>query len=221
MIQQPGAFLFDMNGTMIDDMAFHGLAWHEVLNNETNGGFTREEVDKQMYGKNAEVLDRLFGKGHFKPEKVEALSIAKEKRYQEAYLPHLCLLPGLEAFLAKAEAHHIAMAIGTAAIADNVDFAINNLNVRHYFKAVVTADDVSISKPHPATFLQCADQLGIPYEKCIVFEDSPKGIEAALNAGMQAVVLTTMHPASDFTHFPNVIACVSDYTDKALDVLFS
>jgi HAD superfamily hydrolase (TIGR01509 family) len=221
MIQQPKAFLFDMNGTMIDDMAYHGQAWHEVLNSDLNAGLTRAEVDKQMYGKNEEVLVRIFGKDYFTPEKVATLSMEKEKRYQAFYRPHLCLIAGLEAFLQKAQQQGIAMAIGTAAIPFNVDFAIDNLNVRPYFKAIVSADDVQISKPHPETFTLCADLLQVPYDQCVVFEDSPKGVEAALNAGMKAVVITTMHPATDFAGFPNVIACVSDYTDSALGILFS
>lgn len=221
MLKKPEAFLFDMNGTMIDDMAFHGLAWYEVLTTDLKAGFTREEVDRQMYGKNEEVLARLFGEGYFTPEKAAALSVLKEKKYQEAYKPDLCLLPGLEAFLERARQHHISMAIGTAAIALNVDFAIDNLGIRHYFQAVVSAEDVKISKPHPATFTQCADLLNVPYKDCIVFEDAPKGAEAALNAGMQTIVLTTTHSAADFAGFPNIIACVQDYTDEALDVLFS
>jgi HAD superfamily hydrolase (TIGR01509 family) len=210
-----------MNGTMIDDMAFHGQAWHEVLNTDMNAGLSRAEVDKQMYGKNEEVLVRIFGEGYFPPEQVAALSIAKEKRYQEAYRPHLRLIAGLEAFLQKAKQQGIPMAIGTAAIPFNIDFAIDNLGIRHYFDAIVSADDVVYSKPHPATFTQCADLLQVPYERCVVFEDAPKGVEAALNAGMKAVVITTMHPASDFAGYSNVIACVGDYTDKGLEILFS
>jgi beta-phosphoglucomutase len=56
--------------------------------------------------------------------------------------------------------------------------------------------------------------------QCIVFEDSPKGIETAMNAGMQCVVLTTMHTKEEFSHFTNIICFVEDYTDKHLDNLF-
>ncbi|BAV06067.1 haloacid dehalogenase superfamily, subfamily IA, variant 3 with third motif having DD or ED [Filimonas lacunae] len=217
---QPKAFLFDMNGTMIDDMFYHGLAWFDVLTNDVKANFTRAEVDKQMYGKNEEVLDRLFGKGRFSVEEVSALSVEKEKRYQAAYKPHLKLINGLDAFLKKAKAHDIAMAIGTAAISFNVDFTLDNLDIRRYFEVIVSADDVSTSKPHPETFTKCADLLKVPYLDCVVFEDAPKGVEAALNAGMKAVVITTMHPAHEFAAYPNVITCVADYTDPKLNALF-
>lgn len=217
---QPKAFLFDLNGTMIDDMFYHGQAWYEVLTQDAKAQFTRAEVDKQMYGKNEEVLNRLFGAAHFSPERVQELSLEKEKRYQAAYKPHLQLINGLGAFLRRAQEHRLAMAIGTAAITFNVDFTVDNLNIRQYFDVIVSADDVTTSKPHPETFLKCADLLKVPYEACVVFEDAPKGVEAALNAGMKAVVITTMHPAHEFAVYPNVLACVKDYTDPALEKLF-
>lgn len=218
---QPKAFLFDLNGTMIDDMFYHGAAWYDVLTNDVKAAFTREEVNRQMYGKNEEVLNRLFGKGHFAPERVQALSLEKEKRYQAAYRPHLKLINGLDVFLKKATESNITMAIGTAAITFNVDFTVDNLGIRGYFNAIVSADDVTTSKPHPETFTKCADLLQVPYADCVVFEDAPKGVEAALNAGMRAVVVTTMHPAHEFAAYPNVLMCVQDYTDPELQQLLT
>ena len=78
------AFLFDLNGTIIDDMPYHAQAWRNILNNDLGANFTEEEVKVQMYGKNEEVLNRFFGEGHFTAERMNQLSIEKEKRYQEA-----------------------------------------------------------------------------------------------------------------------------------------
>jgi len=147
-------------------------------------------------------------------------SLEKERQYQEAFRPHLKLIAGLDRFLDKAKQNGIRLAIGTAAITMNVDFVLDGLNIRHYFDAIVTADDVAQSKPHPATFLKAAEQLGVPPQDCLVFEDAPKGVEAALNAGMQSVVLTTMHGKAEFAAYPNSRAFVADYTDAVLDGLF-
>jgi len=216
MNDRPKAFLFDLNGTMIDDMEFHLKVWYDVLNNDLNAGLSREVVKSHMYGKNNEVLDRIFGKGKFSQEEVARLSWEKEVRYQEMYKPHLSLLPGLDDFLKRSAELNISMAIGSAAIPFNIDFVLDNLNIRHYFKAVVSADSVAHSKPHPETFLLAAKKVNVAPEDCIVFEDVPKGAECALNAGMKCVVITSTHHEEEFQKYPNVLFFVKDYTDPRL-----
>ncbi|MHA4806658.1 HAD family hydrolase [Flavitalea flava] len=217
---KPKAFIFDLNGTMVDDMEFHVKAWYKILNDDLKAGMNWEEVKSHMYGKNVELLDRVFGKGHFSKEREDQISIEKEKRYQEAFLPHLKLITGLPAFLERAEKMNIPMAIGSAAIPFNIDFVLDNLAIRHYFKAIVSADEVAVSKPHPETFLKAAEWLGVSPGSCVVFEDAPKGVEASWKAGMPCVVLTTMHTKEEFSKYPNVIGYIADYTDNSLEDLF-
>ena len=205
------AFVFDMNGTMIDDMHYHAEAWYDILNHDLNAGLTWDEVKAEMYGKNDELLVRIFGNNHFTQEKMNELSIEKERRYQKAYLPKISLIKGLHDFLEKAKELEIPMAVGSAAIPFNIDFVLDNLNIRHFFKAIVSADDVTISKPHPETFIKCAELLNVSPEDCIVFEDAPKGVEAAQNAGMQTIVLTTMHKKEEFENYKNIFAFIKNY----------
>lgn len=206
------AFIFDLNGTMIDDMEYHAKAWSDILNNKLKAALTLDQVRAEMYGKNVELLDRVFGKNHFSPEREQEISVEKERKYQEAFRPHLSLIKGLDQFLKKTEASGISMAVGTAAIPINIDFVLDGLNIRHYFKAIVSADDVIKSKPDPETFTKCAELLHVRPENCIVFEDAPKGVEAALNAGMSCVVITTMHPQEEFKNYKNIISFIEDYT---------
>ena len=215
------AFLFDLNGTVIDDMEFHAEAWHEILTNDLGADMTWEEVKKEMYGKNSEVLARIFGKNHFSEEEATKVSLQKEQYYQQAYKPHLKLINGLHDFLRQAAAHNVKMAIASAAITDNINFVVDNLDVRQYFDALVSADDVTTSKPDPETFLKAAEKLQADPADCIVFEDAPKGVEAAQNAGMRCVVITTAHPKEDFQQYDNVIAYIADYTDPYITNFFS
>jgi len=216
----PKAFLFDLNGTMIDDMGYHQKAWYDILNDDLKAGLSREAVKKEMYGKNSELLVRVFGEGRFSEAEMDKWSMEKERRYQQAYLPELRLIEGLNSFLERAKNKGILLAIGSAAITFNIDFVLDNLSIRHYFSAIVSADDVAISKPHPETYLKLADMLKVKPSECVVFEDAPKGVEAAANAGMQSVVITTMHEAGEFSEYNNVWGYVQDYTDKKLDGLF-
>lgn len=168
------AFIFDLNGTMVNDMPYHTKAWHSLLNDELGGNFSLEEVKPQMYGKNPEVLVRMFGEGRFTAEEMERISVEKERKYQRDFLPFLELVPGLHEFLEEAHQAGILTAIGTAAIPINIDFVLDNLNIRHYFKAIVSADDVTFSKPNPETFLKAAEMLEVNPADCIVLKTCPR-----------------------------------------------
>ena len=209
MILPYRAFLFDLNGTMIDDMPYHVRAWHRILN-ERGAGLNYEETKAQCYGRNDELLERVFP-GRFSPAEKEKLIRNKEEEYQAAFRPHLKLLPGLSEFLEKSQQSGIKMAIGSAAIPFNIDFVLDGLGIRHYFETVISGDDVVHSKPDPETFVRCANNLGIAASDCLVFEDVPKGVEAAANAGMKAYVLTTMHHPDEFSSYTNVIGHAPDY----------
>jgi beta-phosphoglucomutase len=213
---KPTAFIFDLNGTMIDDMEYHITGWHALLNGELGASITKDEVKKQMYGKNSEVLTRIFGNDHFTPEEMDRLSIEKEKKYQQSYKPHLDLIPGLKTFLQNSLDAGIKMGIGSAAIDFNIDFVLDNLAIRKYFSAIVSADHVRNSKPDPETYLKAALLLKSEPEECIVFEDAPKGVEAALHAAMKCVVLTTMHTPDEFEIYPNILRFIKDYRDPWL-----
>lgn len=202
-------------------MTYHTKAWQNLLNNELGGNFTLDEVKPQMYGKNPEVLVRILGSNRFTMDEMNRLSIEKEKKYQQEFLPYLELLPGLHEFLEAAWQKGIPMAIGTAAIPSNIDFVLDNLHIRHYFKAIVSADDVILSKPHPETFLKAAQLLNVMPMDCLVFEDVPKGAEAAANAGMKAVIITTTHQPEEFKDLQHVVHFAEDFRDEFFERLIS
>ncbi|MES2880721.1 MAG: beta-phosphoglucomutase family hydrolase [Bacteroidota bacterium] len=211
------AFLFDLNGTLINDMHYHVAAWHTIVN-EMGAGITIEQMKAECYGKNQEVLERIFPTRFMEDEKMR-MGQRKEAQYRKDFEPMLKLLPGLTQFLSASDAGGIKMAIGSAAIVPNIDFVLDGTNVRKYFTAIVSADDVVQSKPHPETFLKCAAQLNVLPAGCLVFEDTPKGVECAANAGMDCVVITTMHQPQEFERYKNVIGFVNDYNHQLLTSL--
>ena len=211
------AFLFDLNGTMIDDMQYHITAWHRILNN-LGAGISLEQMKEECYGKNHELLERMFP-GRFSYEEKDVMSFEKEKQYQEAFRPQLRLIEGLHDFLHQAHDKGIKMAIGSAAIMFNIDFVLDGLDIRNYIDAIVSADDVDNSKPHPETFLKCAEALSVQPSDCVIFEDAPKGAEAALNAGMDCIVITTLHKPEEFAAYKNVVGYIKNYKDPSLQAL--
>ena len=215
----PQAFLFDLNGTMVDDMSYHIKAWHRIFN-ELGAAFSLERTKQECYGKNHEILERIFP-GRFSEGEKNKMSIEKEIQYQKEFAPHLRLIDGLQEFLEKAAQQKIKIAIGSAAILYNIDFVLDGLNILHYFDAIVSADDVLRSKPDPETYLSCAKLVGVDPTNCIVFEDAPKGVECALNAGMQAVIITSMHRADEFQQYSNVRCSIKDYRLADTSMLFN
>jgi beta-phosphoglucomutase len=206
------AFLFDLNGTIVDDMHYHITAWHKIFL-ALGVDMTYEETKAQCYGKNEEVLERVLP-GRFSFEERTAMGISKERKYQEEFRPFLQPIAGLESFLQAAKDAGIKMGIGSAAIKYNVDFVLDGLNIRQYFEVIVSADDVAHSKPHPETFLKGASLLGIAPEKCLVLEDATKGVEAAIHASMKSLVLTTMHEKDDFIKYDDhIIAYGKNYLE--------
>ncbi|MGF1925836.1 MAG: HAD family hydrolase, partial [Bacteroidia bacterium] len=126
----------------------------------------------------------------------------------------------LHEFLIKAQKNAIKMAIGSAAIPFNIDFVIDKLSIRSHFKAIISANDVKLSKPDPETFSNCAKALGVKPQECIVFEDVPKGVESAQRAGMKCFVITTTHNVDEFHNFENILGFIDDYNSPILTQLF-
>jgi HAD superfamily hydrolase (TIGR01509 family) len=172
-------------------------------------------VKLECYGKNEELLERIFP-GRFSKDEMQQMIARKEAGYREVFRPYLQLIDGLDVFLRQANSNNILMGIGSAALPENINYVLDGLSIRNYFKTIVSATDVRISKPDPETFLLCADKLGVQPEDCIVFEDAPKGVEAARLAGMSCVVLTTMHPEDDFDGWEHILYRVPNYLDDRL-----
>ena len=206
------AFLFDLNGTMIDDMPYHIHAWHGILN-ELDVKVTFDRLKQECYGKNDELLERIFPE-KFSIDEKKKLIIAKDKQYQSALKPNLKLIPGLYDFLKAAHIAGIKVAIGSAAAMFNINFVLDGLDIRKYIDAIVSADDVGQSKPDPETWLECIKRLNVDPKDCLVFEDTPKGAESARNAGLSCMIITTLHTAEEFEEYDNIIGFMADFQDK-------
>lgn len=207
------AFLFDLDGTLIDTMPAHFKTWQLVVK-EMGSPLEGEALMNQLYGNGAELMHRIVPGRTFTEEEARAIVAAKEERYRALYGNEITVLEGAREFLEQALMKQIPMGIGTASNQANIDFALAKLDLRRYLSAIVGADDVQLSKPHPETWLKLAAELNTPPEHCIVFEDAPKGVEAALAAGMKAVAITGHFSANDFGEYENILQIV-----PALNVL--
>ncbi|MDE3199046.1 MAG: beta-phosphoglucomutase family hydrolase [Acidobacteriota bacterium] len=204
------AFIFDMDGVIVDSNPLHRIVWEEY--NRRHGIETTEEMQQRMYGKRNDAIVRDFFGASLTDEEVIRHGARKEALYREMLGPRLAetLVPGLEAFLKRHPSTPAAVA--TNAELPNVDFVLGESGLRPYFRAIVDGHQVQNPKPHPDVFLRAAGLLGVPPAACVVFEDSYAGVEAGVAAGMRVVALTTTH--TDFAH---AVLRIRDFDDPALE----
>jgi beta-phosphoglucomutase len=208
--------IFDMDGTLVDNMHVHNDAW-ETWYRRHNLTFNREAFFRETAGRaNREVVHWAMPKAT--DLELETLGLEKEAIYREIYRSQMVPMPGLLALIAGCDARGQKMSVATAATPENAALVLDGLDLRRHFVTVVSPSMGYRGKPHPDLFLAAAKAMGLEPAQCVVFEDAPLGIEAAANAGMRAVGVTTMLDASTL-QAPNVVFSVADFTDVRLDGL--
>ena len=204
------AFIFDMDGTLVDNMRFHTDAWRELLA-ESGLEVDAHEFLVRTAGKtNREVVPEIFG--DVSDDEILRISDWKESKYRELFLPHRQLVTGAQTFIEKAAELGVKMAVATAAPPENVEFIIDGLELRHRFDAIVAAADVKRGKPDPEIFLKSAERVGVDPSRCMVFEDALGGFEAAFRAGMKSVGIATVNPLETIMSLDGVVAGAIDFT---------
>lgn len=203
------ACIFDMDGTLINNMGWHAQAWQQLLT-ENGLPFDRDEFSRRTAGKiNTEIIPEVFGA--ITAARLEELSNRKESLYRELYTPHRQPLAGAREFLAACQKLGVRLAVATSAPPANVEFILDGLDLRHFFQAVITAADITRGKPDPEIFLKAAAHLGVAPQNCLVFEDALNGLEAAHRAGMKVVGLATVNAPELMRGLPSVVAVHTDF----------
>lgn len=199
LILPPGdfaAYIFDCDGTLVDSMPLHLKAWRAALEGH---GFPPEKFTLQMHHDFAGMpgtaivrkMNADFGCA-LSPEQVEADKV-------EWYLAHHHHVRGIEPVIAIARSARgrIPMSVASGSDAHIVHDSLKSVGIQDLFPTVITPVDVERGKPAPDMFLLCAERMGVPPEKCLVFEDGHLGIQAAEAAGMASVFISTQFSAGE------------------------
>jgi beta-phosphoglucomutase family hydrolase len=205
------AVLFDLDGTLLDNNEVHYKAWKKYL--KDNGKeISDEDFKENISGRtNQDAVEHIYDK-KMSQEEAEKYYLKKEEIYREMYKPDIKAIPGLEKFLEDLDKHDVTMAIATSGIQVNIDFMFEHVPIKQYFDKIINSNDIEKGKPDPEIFIKTAEELGIPPEKCVVFEDSIAGVQSGKAAGMKVVALTTTHTKEELGEADLVI---DDY--RAID----
>jgi HAD superfamily hydrolase (TIGR01509 family) len=205
--------VFDMDGTLVDNMDFHHQAWLDFL-----AGYdihiTEEEFQEKNIGIITEIVPKFFNR-KLSLEEIIALGKEKEAVYRNLYKDHILALSGLENFLQDLQKAEISIALATAADKGNIDFTLDALGIRKYFSAITGSEEVSYGKPHPDVYLKSAAKLQLSPGKCVAFEDTPSGIRSAQAAGMGVIGLATTHTREELQGF-SLLTIIENYESQEL-----
>jgi beta-phosphoglucomutase family hydrolase len=207
------AFIFDMDGTMIDSMPWHARSWVEFV---ARHGLKLDVTDilARTTGRTGTECMRELFERELSDAECQALVHEKEEIYRAMFSDNFTEVAGFSAFAKAAVARGLKVAVGTAGDKHNIEFAMSRLKMDPLPLAIVGGDEGFAGKPTPEIFLEAARRIGVAPERCIVFEDAPFGIEAARRGGMRAVAVCSTHTAAELAG-PHVIAAVRDYDELA------
>lgn len=199
-----GAVIFDLDGTLIDNNSFHLISWKRYLKN-MGREISEEEYKMNINGRtNKDAVEYIYGR-KMKEEEAMGYALEKEEIYRKLYKPLIKPVPGLMQFLNELEKRGIPMAIATSGIQVNIDFMFDNIPIRKYFSVVVNSSHIKHGKPDPEIYLKTASMLDVPAKRCLVFEDSVVGIQAARAARMKVIAIATTHSKEELAEADLVI----------------
>jgi beta-phosphoglucomutase len=184
------ACIFDLDGVIVDTAKYHFIAWQRLAN-ELGIELTKEENENLKGVSRMETLEIILTKGNqqnnFTQEEKVALSEKKNDWYREfiTKMDESEVLPGVIEFLDTLQANNYKIALGSAS--RNAPTILEVTKMTHYFEVIIDGNKTTRSKPDPQVFQMGAAGLGVEPNEAVVFEDSYKGVDAALAGGFYAI----------------------------------
>lgn len=179
------ACIFDLDGVVVDTAKYHYVAWKELAN-ELGFEFTEEHNERLKGVSRMRSLDILLEIGDIQisDEKKEEMATRKNDHYVSLITKMTPdeILPGVETFFKSIQKAGLKIALGSAS--KNAPTILKQINMEHYFDAIVDGNSISKAKPDPEVFLRGAQLLEVTPDQCVVFEDAQAGVEAAKAGGM-------------------------------------
>jgi beta-phosphoglucomutase len=187
--------IFDLDGVLVDTGWAHKQSWYDLA--EKEGYSMTDEFFYSTFGmQNYQIIPMLLGR-NATSEEIDRLSDWKEQRYRDIIKEKLVPAEGAKSLLIDLKKEGFRLAVGSSAPRANLELVLDCTDLRDYFDAYVTGQDVTRGKPAPDTFLKAAEKLSLNADRCVVVEDAVQGIEAGRAAGMAVVAVTTTRSRAD------------------------
>jgi beta-phosphoglucomutase len=209
--------IFDVDGVLVDSYTAHFETWRDCA--RLHGRDCTEAEFARAFGRTSREVMRETWSPDLTDQQIAAFEDQKEAMYREYIAKDFPAMPGAKSLVAELAAAGIPMAIGSSGPPLNVQAVVDQLDARETIRTVITGADVKIGKPNPEVFLLGAKGMGMPPERCIVLEDAPPGIEAALAAAMKCLGVVSRGRTKPELYRAH--AHVTDLTEVSYELLAS
>ena len=223
------AIIFDFNGVILDDEPLHFKAMREAV---AGLGITLTEEaywDKYLPLDDRECLDAICIDQAVRlndEDRIRALKI-KTASYNRLLEKRFPVFPGAARFIASA-AQYFPLALASGASREEIETTLEATGLKRHFLVIVAAEDFSLGKPHPGSFLLALEKLNaaiapkslIMPEECLVIEDSIGGIAGARSAGMRCLAVSNSYPPEKLKEANRVVGSLEEVQVETLEILF-
>jgi beta-phosphoglucomutase family hydrolase len=185
------ALIFDLDGTLANTMPWHYQAWQKAclrFGIIMDTAFLQAHTGAPGWKIAEEIIEHNGMTGKVSPEEILDVKLEEFYAIQHNVTPVEPVTALVQKYYGK-----LPMSVGTGGHREAVEKTLEIIGIRQYFDIIVTANDVKKHKPHPETFLRCAELMKVAPSECEVFEDGDLGIEAARRAGMIATDVRTWY----------------------------
>jgi beta-phosphoglucomutase len=223
------AVIFDCDGVIADSEDLHFSLFRDIVKKEFDIALTKEQYlasylamdDKNCFNTVLKDNGRCVP-----PAKVQEMIDRKTILYKERAAQNLVILPGVVEFV-MAVSQKFPLGMASGALKDEVLLMLDTAGIRHYFDAVVAAEDVTNGKPAPDAYLKALEELNKKYpgknlqpQECLVVEDSKHGVVSAHAAGMKCVAVCSSYGPDELSAADKVVPVLTAVRVSDLEALF-
>ncbi len=209
------AVIFDMDGLVADTEHLQSKAFTVVLKEYGHAAVPDEFGIVHTVGIGAFDNWKRLAEKHGLAEDVDKLVLRRRAVYLSLLKENLKPMPGLLKLLKRLKANGFTLALASSSAKDSVDLVLSRVNIRHFFDAVVSGDQVKHIKPFPDLDLEAARRLNVLPVECVVLEDSKTGVVAAKRAGMKVIAVpNALTKGQDFAEADLVVDSLEKIDEK-------
>jgi beta-phosphoglucomutase-like phosphatase (HAD superfamily) len=185
-LSKPEAIICDMDGTLVDSEGFAKEIWQQAAS--FLGYSIPEHILLGMVGSSVQITNQKFIDHFGKNFDISALRSKKTEIELKSYgMGLITSKPGALEFLTLVKRLNLPLALGTSTERERTTLRLGEAKLSNFFDFTLCGDEVKQQKPNPEVYLTISEKLNVPIKNCLIIEDSPSGIRAALSSGAQVI----------------------------------